>query len=233
MENSCKDKMQGELSWAVPHRARNLWHRMHCCTHCYSFCMMADQRRRTRNKKPSQTSGGFRRCRIPQRMGYSEERLPPLWHAGSREGNQNRPSVHEGVMDTEATKTKTATTKGARLTTSPFQTFHHPRASPHPTPSSRKQWFPQLYRNNKTCWKGYGWPVCTISSQKEHRMSHCCRSKKADKELRSQHGGSCVIERCTNWRKMSQSKHEAQAGNREEKGNAPTHRLNHTFLHVM
>lgn len=101
-------------SFSHTHTHTNSMHTLCCCC-----CMQSGHGIKTHSDvwRP-------RRCRIPQRVGYSEESPCPDVRRGHCSPSENRPSVHETAMDTTAIKTKTATTKG-QTDNKPFQIFFH------------------------------------------------------------------------------------------------------------
>lgn len=79
-----------------------------------------------------------------------------LWHAGSREGSRNRPSVHEAIMDTAAPTNKNSNKGDRGWKQALFQTFHCSQGSgSHSCPTTTFD-----------APKGLPGSVCTISSQK-------------------------------------------------------------------
>lgn len=118
----------------------HMHYKQHAQSHCCCCCTLS-VKQRGHGIKTSSDVWRPRRCRIPQRVGYSEEQR------GHCSPSENRPSVHEAVMDTTAIKTKTATTKG-QTDNKPFQIFRCLRAL-----VFVKQWFPQLWWAGRGFWR--------------------------------------------------------------------------------
>lgn len=124
-------------------------------THCCSQCMLAEQQHRQGIKKQKQKKHtlrrleGPRRCRIPQRVGFSKE--DSYYDAQLGAGRATEVPLKQGLCSWDRhgyhgnknKKKKNSQRQRARLTTSLFTFFS---TVWEPLCVLVKQWFPQLWR---------------------------------------------------------------------------------------